>query len=150
MGGKVMTKIVVAILFAALSSCALESAEDDDNSDEETATEQAVTSQCVAEALRPGLGPNISDPIPANPPNPLYFVPISGGGSTACFLAQGDNSSAVLALQNAMRTCYFQGITVDGDFGPNTKQALINVQHQLGIKADGVYGVQTRASMKFT
>lgn len=146
----ILPKTFAAFLFLVLSSCALESAGDEDNtSDEVAATEQTITAQCIVEAPRQGLGPNIADPIPSPIQGPVYFAPIAQGGSATCFLAQGDNSTAVIALQNAMRVCYFQPVAVDGDFGPQTKRALINVQRQLGITADGVYGPQTRISMKF-
>jgi hypothetical protein len=147
-----LPKTLATILLVALSSCALESAEVEDNaSDEEAATEQTITSQCTGAMLRQGAGPNISDPIPpvVPGPGPVYLIPIAHSGSSLCFLAQGDTSPAVVALQHAMRVCYFQAVAIDGDFGPHTKQALINLQRQLGITADGVYGPQTRRRMKF-
>ncbi|MEU7981139.1 peptidoglycan-binding domain-containing protein [Micromonospora sp. NPDC048894] len=71
----------------------------------------------------------------------------STASSTSCGMAQGANSSAVGALQRALKYCYGAGITVDNDFGPATKSALVSAQKREGITADGVYGPQTRLSL---
>ncbi|MER5228175.1 peptidoglycan-binding domain-containing protein [Streptomyces flaveus] len=72
------------------------------------------------------------------------YVPASSGGSTSCYIAEGSQSSAVWALQS-MINCTTSGslITVDSDFGPKTKAALIAMQKHFKISADGVYGPQT-------
>ncbi len=53
-------------------------------------------------------------------------------------------------LQNTLRMCYQQGIALDGDFGPATRQALMNAQtwerevRRQNVATDGVYGPRTR------
>ena len=71
-------------------------------------------------------------------------VPVAYNGSTTCQMGWGSNSEAVRVLQADLNFCYGQGIAVDADFGPQTYQALVNVQAAEGISADGVYGPQTR------
>lgn len=85
-------------------------------------------------------------------PGTPYLVRIPSttrnGGQRNCLLYRGIyNSSGVLRLQDALVRCYGQQIARDGDYGPNTRQAVINVQNALGITADGIYGPQTRAAM---
>jgi peptidoglycan hydrolase-like protein with peptidoglycan-binding domain len=75
------------------------------------------------------------------------YLPATSSNSSSCYLAQGDVSSAVKALQDAMVTCYGQNIAIDGDFGPATEAALKNVQKDAGVTVDGVYGTQTRDGM---
>lgn len=80
--------------------------------------------------------------IPAN-------IPASGStaASTNCTMGQGSNSSAVRALQLTLLECYGKNIAIDSDFGSNTARALREVQRQLGIADDGVYGSQTRNAL---
>jgi hypothetical protein len=68
-----------------------------------------------------------------------------GSGTPYCNMGQGSNSSAVSALQWALNYCvYGYGrLAVDGDFGPNTKAALREVQGWIGAAQDGVYGPET-------
>ena len=81
-------------------------------------------------------------------------VPIPSAGSTAsstaCGMAQGAHSSAVAQLQRSLNTCYGERLVVDSDFGPATKAALARAQRREGIKADGIYGTQTRNNLEFT
>ena len=77
-------------------------------------------------------------------------LPATSGGSSVCWLAQGDISSAVTALQHALILCRHEGapvISADGNFGPATKNALRYEQTADGITADGVYGSQSRTHM---
>jgi len=84
----------------------------------------------------------------------------SRDGSVACQMAQGANGKHVSALQTALTKCYGQRITVDGDFGPATKQALKNAQSTINkrlaaagsktrISVDGMYGSQTRTYLNW-
>jgi len=159
--GLALTVVLTGFLMLGLSSCALESDVANEASDEtvvaetdSVTTEQvaeatslteaglSATPQCVGQALRPALGP--SDPTA------FYTVPTAANNSSICFLAQGDVSIAVRALQDAMLNCYGAPVgNVDGNFGPHTRQALVFVQQQIGVSADGVYGFQTRSAMKF-
>ncbi|MFJ4849343.1 MULTISPECIES: peptidoglycan-binding protein [unclassified Streptomyces] len=74
-------------------------------------------------------------------------VPGTSSGSSTCFLEQGDNSEAVRALQYSMNRCYGKALTLDGDFGPATRSALISVQKAIGAAQDGGYGTETRGKM---
>ncbi len=85
-------------------------------------------------------------------PSGFFLVlPTTSAGSTNCYLAKGDNSSAVRILQDALKQCNgYPSLAVDGDFGPATKAAVLGVQqnHHLSSQ-DGVYGAQTRGAMSF-
>lgn len=52
-------------------------------------------------------------------------------------LKMGHEGEDVERLQEAL------GITVDGDFGPATKQAVLSFQKRNGLKEDGIAGPQT-------
>ncbi|WP_406160621.1 peptidoglycan-binding protein [Streptomyces sp. NBC_00882] len=97
--------------------------------------------------------------------NLLYaWVPASSAGSTACQLTTGNSSTAVSTLQATLNKCYGseQGnaawnlgidITVDGEFGSQTKSALKKVQQVLKDSnyydgaVDGIYGPMTSKAM---
>lgn len=68
-----------------------------------------------------------------------------------CMLQRGDyNNLGVVALQEALITCYGQAITRDGDFGPDTETALKTVQaweQYVKHKPIGVTGVYKLATM---
>lgn len=84
-------------------------------------------------------------------------VPATSSGSPYCWLAQGDFSSAVTALQTAIKTCMgpsYAYLNIDGDYGPQTKGAVTDVQNAAraagdNISVDGVYGPQTKSVMGF-
>ena len=71
------------------------------------------------------------------------------GGSTDCTLARYNRGLAVTVLQEALVYCAGQNISIDGDFGTNTRNALLNVQGSAGIYADGLYGPDTRRVMRW-
>lgn len=72
----------------------------------------------------------------------------SGSFSPNCVMASGAGpNNAVSNLQSSLRTCYGRSISVDGEFGPQTRSALIAVQRALKIADDGVYGPQTARAM---
>ncbi|MEU6633286.1 peptidoglycan-binding domain-containing protein [Streptomyces parvus] len=52
-------------------------------------------------------------------------------------------------LQQSLRECYQRNISVDGAFGPATREALLQVQRRVGAATDGVYGPETRSKMKW-
>jgi len=58
----------------------------------------------------------------------------------------GDRGPEVRALQNKLNANGFS-ITVDGDFGPNTQQAITTFQQEHGLNADGVAGPKTFAAL---
>ena len=87
-----------------------------------------------------------------NNPTDMYkvSVPTTAAGNRDCRLEQGNVSDAVSTLQSALRskTCGVSStIAADGQFGPATKAALIQMQKKLGIGADGIYGTQTANAM---
>lgn len=78
-------------------------------------------------------------------------------GSYKCYLFKGDGpDDGVRSLQRAINACYIDRgyisrarLVVDGEFGTNTKAALVAVQNYLHINADGGYGPQTHNAMSF-
>ncbi|MEW2065606.1 peptidoglycan-binding domain-containing protein [Streptomyces sp. NPDC007346] len=77
------------------------------------------------------------------------IVPAAGPKNHQCVLGVGNQGTAVRALQKSLRTCNGQNITVDGAYGPNTRQAVINIQRKAGIAQDGVYGPKTAQAMRW-
>lgn len=82
-----------------------------------------------------------------------YYGPT---GSRNCQLTEADNNAGVRTLQAAINACYGTKLTVDGDFGPNTRAALKSVQaaeNRAGanprLTVDGLYGPNTRTAMKW-
>jgi peptidoglycan hydrolase-like protein with peptidoglycan-binding domain len=71
------------------------------------------------------------------------------GTSSTCILEKGNSSSAVWALQNTLNSCYSAGLAWDGEFGPDTYNALLKVQRSIGVTIDGVYGPNTRDKMRW-
>ncbi len=75
------------------------------------------------------------------------YVPVTSSKSTNCILSKGNNSNAVWGLQTNLNNCYQRNLTTDGDFGQNTKDALIYAQGKMKADKDGVYGPDTRKKM---
>jgi hypothetical protein len=76
-------------------------------------------------------------------------VPSDWNGNTRCWMARGNYSDGVRAMQHALRVCYGQGIAEDSDYGPRTESALSRVQGMIGAAQDGGYGPETASKMKF-
>ncbi len=79
-------------------------------------------------------------------------VPTTAGGSSDCYLVQGNTGNGVRALQRALVYCegYSVGTSgVDGSFGQATRTALTSFQSGMPIATDGQYGNQTRNWIKF-
>lgn len=74
-------------------------------------------------------------------------IPAANNGSTSCWMDQGNVSAGVQALQRALVYCWHLNISVDSQYGPQTKEAVRAVQRREHIKDDGVYGPQTHAAM---
>jgi peptidoglycan hydrolase-like protein with peptidoglycan-binding domain len=126
-------KILASILATSLGAAALIVVP--------SAAAHASVAQCTTTRNFPAL----------NRPGATVVLPTTSSGSATCFLAEGDNSSAVSALQRALRACNgYPNLAVDGDFGPNTKNAVLGVQNAPGMTRDGVYGPQTRDHMSWT
>ncbi|MFJ7271363.1 peptidoglycan-binding protein [Streptomyces sp. NPDC099050] len=76
------------------------------------------------------------------------WVPMYKAGNTVnCNMVRGTNSPAVQKLQHSMNLCYGESLVEDGDFGGNTRNALIRTQIKAGTAADGEYGPNTRRAM---
>ena len=58
-------------------------------------------------------------------------------------LRQGDNNPCVKFLQTGINRVSGRGLTVDGDFGPATHRAVVDLQRFLGLTVDGIVGPQT-------
>ena len=84
---------------------------------------------------------------------PLIVMPATSSGNTNCWLAQGDVSYGVRALQLALRYCWgFTSVAVDRNYGPKTKAAVTEVQNEArangtNISVDGIYGPQTKMAI---
>jgi hypothetical protein len=88
--------------------------------------------------------------FPAHSPTAWHW---GGEGYWSCSLVQGSTATgAIQDLQATMNTCYLATIgtrlNVDGQFGPKTKAALIQVQRSHGIVDNGQYGPETARTMK--
>lgn len=67
-----------------------------------------------------------------------------------CGLAVGrGGEEAVRQLQQALVACNGRSLTVDGRFGPGTRDAVRALQQEHGIAVDGVYGPETRDVMSW-
>ena len=76
---------------------------------------------------------------------------VAGGGNNnlktkteSMVLKKGSTGPEVEELQKIL------GIKVDGDFGPDTKLAVMKYQAQNGLTADGIVGPKTWSKMKST
>ncbi|MGV3624351.1 MAG: peptidoglycan-binding domain-containing protein [Archangium sp.] len=62
-------------------------------------------------------------------------------------LRQGSSGNSVRDLQNALRAAG-HNISVDGQFGPQTKAAVIAFQRARGLTVDGIVGPQTWGALR--
>ncbi|KOV49881.1 hypothetical protein ADL00_45375 [Streptomyces sp. AS58] len=73
--------------------------------------------------------------------------------TSTCYLTNGDvgssTDSAVTALQRALNKCYGAGLTLDGAFGDLTEAALRRAQSASGATVDGEYGPNTRDHIRW-
>lgn len=67
-------------------------------------------------------------------------------GGSADMLQRGDSGSTVAELQSKLNSLGYD-LTVDGDYGSNTTEAIKNFQMGNGLSADGVAGVETMAAI---
>ncbi len=82
-------------------------------------------------------------------PAPSAPAPTSAGSGTPAYpgraFTEGDSSDALAAWQRQLGTRGF-GLTGTGFYGPQTKAAVLALQQQAGLAADGVIGRQTWAA----
>ena len=60
---------------------------------------------------------------------------------------EGDSGPLVRVIQAALNNNGFNVGAADGDFGPKTKQAVMNFQRSRGLGADGIVGPMTWAAL---
>lgn len=60
---------------------------------------------------------------------------------------EGAQGNFVIVIQAVLNNHGFNVGAVDGDFGPKTKQAVMNFQRSRGLGADGVVGPKTWAAL---
>ena len=63
-------------------------------------------------------------------------------------LQQGSKGPFVKALQTKLKEAGFDAGTIDGNFGPGTKAAVIAFQNSKGLKTDGKVGPRTMAALQ--
>lgn len=84
---------------------------------------------------------------------PSVNIPYAAPGVhlTDCYMKQNvGGGAAIRALQESLAYCHKQpGISVDGVFGAKTRAALLQVQRNLAIEPDGIYGNESRDHMLF-
>ena len=69
---------------------------------------------------------------------------IGSDDSASCVMREGaGDDQAIVVLQTALVRCNGQSVAVDGNYGAETTQAVMNVQQQHGVTADGAYGPAT-------
>lgn len=72
-----------------------------------------------------------------------YFRGACNPGSGYPLLRQGNISTYVIILQDALNALGYSTNTLDGIFGSATRNALMNYQRSNNLNADGVCGCQT-------
>lgn len=63
------------------------------------------------------------------------------------FLAAGQKSNEVVALQNALNAALDCGLVLDGIFGSKTQTAVRQFQRRLGLTVDGIAGPKTLSKL---
>jgi murein DD-endopeptidase MepM/ murein hydrolase activator NlpD len=87
----------------------------------------------VEESVAPAE-PSVALPTPVVTPTPAP-------APAKATLKVGSKGSLVKVLQKKL------GVTADGDFGPNTKNAVMAFQSKHGLVADGIVGAKTWAAL---
>ena len=77
-------------------------------------------------------------------------IDLFSSASTACGMSVGQGGQdAVTVLQDALARCNGEGVSVDGEYGPQTAGAVMDVQQGAGITANGEYGPATLEAMRW-
>ena len=75
---------------------------------------------------------------------------LDGTATPLCEMDAGDgDQDAVAVLQQSLVHCHGQTVTIDGQYGPQTAEAVTAVQRQAGIAPDGEYGPATLEVMRW-
>ena len=104
-------------------------------------TTPITTPAVTTPATTPGTTTTNNTTPPSSGSSTKVTVPASGP------LKQGDSGSAVKVLQKALNAVGSASLTVDGNFGPATTQAVLNFQTANGLTADGVVGPTTAKAL---
>lgn len=76
--------------------------------------------------------------------------PLFDDPTVDCTMAEGSgDDEAVVALQRALARCHGQAVDADGSYGPGTARAVLVVEQQLGLDADGRYDLVTGRAMRW-
>lgn len=79
---------------------------------------------------------------PAPAPIPVPSAPVSEGEFMPPTLKQGDLNGSVKSLQRLLQGSS-PHLVVDGDFGPETETAVMDIQRFFGLAVDGIVGPKT-------
>ncbi len=81
----------------------------------------------------------------------LVYVggPHFANGSADCIVKFGDVGAFVAALQTNLNVCYRQNLRADGIYGTQTRSAVARVQRIIGVPADGVWGRRSTVASKW-
>jgi Putative peptidoglycan binding domain len=144
---------VILILFALLALASVNGCESIDGngdfdfgvSDEATASDGTTTSD--------GL-PTCDGVVVISVDSESARVPgdtgIFSSASSACGMSEGRGAAdAVVVLQDALMRCNREDVATDGEYGPATAAAVMDVQQRAGITADGEYGPATLQAMRW-
>lgn len=97
------------------------------------------------QAALAAAGP-VATPDGARPPTDTPPAPLAASPHQISIGARGND---VILLQTELKKRGYDSGAVDGDFGPNTKRALIKFQSNSGLEADGVAGAKTWAALGY-
>ena len=63
-------------------------------------------------------------------------------------LRDGSSGEAVSRLQRALTAALGRTVDIDGQFGPNTEQAVEDYQAAVGLDVDGIVGPDTWTALQ--
>lgn len=81
---------------------------------------------------------------------PYIKYPVSGGEKLsipAYYLRRGSKGMEVKKLQECLNALGYKLVT-DGQFGPKTREALLNFQRNNGLVCDGIYGPKSQKKLR--
>jgi N-acetyl-anhydromuramyl-L-alanine amidase AmpD len=85
--------------------------------------------------------------VPHKPRKPCLLSPDGSTSSPVISTASGTlDVHTISGLQQALNMLGYR-ITIDGDYGPETRQVVTSFQMHAGILADGIAGAQTEAKL---